>query len=613
MRMAVFLLVGGAALAAGCKSAEPVQVVPDMATPAPQKCVAGCVRTVLTWCDENGVARTEDCKDTLDNAGQATTCQYFEDEDDYFCAGDFSGGCGKETIEGRCDGTRVIQCRSLESGDQAGQPDNVEITDCRQDPDGYTACAVAPDGIAGCVKPGTKGCGLVPESGLCSGAVLTACVDSNVRTTDCTATGRKCGLLADNSGYDCISAGVFKTGAGDPTLAVSGKLVYEKLTVDTTSFASAQEGFAATPTLTPVRRAQVQMIDDQGTEIQRTFTEEDGSFTLYLPTLTTMARVLISTSADPERFPLVVRDCPPSPTDTFPADCTDEVGSAHQWVSAYFTGPTNLGQVVATEQSGLGGAFNIFNLLLRGQDFARVNLNNGRYPSTPPLTAQWRKGFQTRTSYLGEQMVIQGVVTDTDEYDDTVLMHEFGHFLQREFSISDSPGGFHNGSPTDPRLAFGEGYGTYTGCAISGSSIYFDTSPSGASVTNINNVGKKASLTDGRGIRQLISEYVVAEILWRIDRGTGGDTMGNGAVDPLGSAPIFDVLGKYFKDNDRYNDDHGSSGRELVKFIDGLFCRDYYGTAAEETPIYKRVVTTDHGFPYDDFEHKITAINSCFP
>ncbi|HRI49975.1 MAG TPA: hypothetical protein PLW65_07305 [Pseudomonadota bacterium] len=611
--MAVFLLVGGAALATGCKSPEPAPAAPDMASPAPPKCVAGCSLTVLTWCDEAGVPHTEDCKATLDNAGKPTTCQYFDDEDDYFCAGDFSGGCGDETVEGRCDGPRVIKCRSLESGDQPGQPDNVEITDCRMDPNGYTACAVAPDGTADCVKPGTKGCGLVPASGQCSGAVLTACVDSNVQTTDCAATGRRCGLMADNSGYGCISAGVFKTGAGDPTLAVSGKLVYEKLTVDTTSFSSAQAGLSTTPTLTPVRRAQVQMLDDQGTEIQRTFTEEDGSFTLYLPTLTTKARVLISTSGDPDRFPLAVRNCPPSPTDTFPAGCTDEVGQTHQWASQTFTGPTDLGQVVATEQSGLAGAFNIFNLLLRGQDFARVNLNDGKYPSTPPLSVQWRKGYETRTSYLGEQMVIQGVVTDTDEYDDTVLMHEFGHFLERAFSVSDSPGGFHNGSPTDPRLAFGEGYGTYTGCAIAGSSIYYDTSPSGATVTNINNVGKRASLTDLRGIKQLIGEYVVAEILWRLDRGTGGDTMGNGAVDALGSAPIFDVLGKYFKDNDKYNGEHGSTGRELVKFIDGLFCRDYYGTAAADTPIYKRVVTTDHDFPYDDFEHKIAPVKSCSP
>src|SRR6185295_6675790 len=105
LRMAVFLLVGGAALAVGCKSEDPMQppMPPDMASPPPpQMCTAGCVKTVLTWCDEKGVSHTEDCKNTLDNSGKPTRCQYFEEDDDYFCAGDFSGGCGDETEEGRC-------------------------------------------------------------------------------------------------------------------------------------------------------------------------------------------------------------------------------------------------------------------------------------------------------------------------------------------------------------------------------------------------------------------------------------------------------------------------------------------------------------------------------
>ncbi len=577
-------------------------------------CIAGCANNVLTYCDASGAAQTEDCSAVVDSAGQPATCQYFKDDDDYFCVGDFSGGCGDETIEGRCNGNKVVRCVSADSGDDEETPQNVQTTDCSANTDGYTACAVAPDGFAGCAKPGTKGCGAVPDSGECDGTVLSTCVDSSVVTADCSSSGKRCGLLADNSGYACISAGVFKTGAGDPTRAVTGTIVYEKRTVDTSSYDNAIKGFAPNPVLTPVRLAQVQIIDDTGAEIQRAFTDDSGAFTLYLPALTTRARVIVSASADPERYSLAVRDCPPSPTGTYPAGCTDQEGSVHQWVSNYFTGPTDLGQIIATESSGLGGAFNIFDIMLRGQDFARMNLNRGNYPSTPPVSVQWRKGFETTTSYFnGMQIIIQGVVTDTDEYDDPVLMHEFGHFLEHAFSVSDSPGGSHDGSPTDPRLAFGEGYGTYVGCRIAGSSLYFDSSASGISVTNINATGKTASLTSPRGLEQLLSEYVVGEILWRLDRGTGGDTRGSGGNGPLGSAPIFDVLGSYFKGNTAYNDDHGPSGRELTKFIDGMFCRDYNGAAANNTQVIKNVVTTDHGFPYDDYDHKIAKIQSCKP
>lgn len=600
-----FLLAGAVALAAGCK-AEPMQ------DPQPQMCVAGCAKNVLTYCDADGVAQTEDCSAIQDNSGQPATCAYFKDDDDYFCVGDFSGGCGDETIEGRCDGTKVVRCASLHGGDDEETPQDIETTECASNTNGQTSCAIADDGFANCAKPGTKGCGTVPDDGECDGATLSACVDSSVVITNCAASGKKCGLLADNSGYGCINAGVFKTTPGDPTKAVKGTLVFEKRTVDTSSFENAKKGFAQTPTLTPARLAQVQIIDDAGTEIQRTFTDENGGFSLTLPTTTTRARVIISTTADPERYPLVVRDCPPSAQDTYPAGCTDGEGSVHQWVSAYFTGPTDLGQIVATETSGLAGAFNIFDIMLKGQDFARENLNKGAYPSTPPVTVQWKKGFETSTSYYdGSKIVIQGVVTDTDEFDDPVLMHEFGHYLERAFSESDSPGGSHDGSPTDPRLAFGEGYGTYIGCRISGSSLYFDSSASGISVTNLNDTGKKASLTSPRGLNQLMSEYVVGEILWRLDRGTGGDTKGNGGSGPLGSAPIFDVLGGYFKDNPNYNGEHGPSGRELTKFIDGMFCRDYAGKAAASTPTIQKVVTTDHGFPYDDYAHNIAKIGSC--
>jgi hypothetical protein len=228
------------------------------------------------------------------------------------------------------------------------------------------------------------------------------------------------------------------------------------------------------------------------------------------------------------------------------------------------------------------------------------------------VLVEWKKGFETTTSYCAfDRIVIQGVDADTDEYDDTVLMHEFGHFLERAFSESDSPGGSHNGSPTDPRLAFGEGYGTYVGCRIAGSSIYFDSGASGVSVTDLNNTGVKADPDDPDTIKQLMSEYAVGQMLWRLDLGTGGDTTGNGAIGGQGSAPVFDVLGKYFKDNPKYNDDHGVPGRELVKFLDGWFCRDYQGQADASTTVLEKVVTQDHGFPYDDFKHVIAPIGSC--
>lgn len=49
---------------------------------------------------------------------------------------------------------------------------------------------------------------------------------------------------------------------------------------------------------------------------------------------------------------------------------------------------------------------------------------------------------------------------DTDEYDSSVVAHEWGHYYQSAFSRDDSPGGSHSLSERlDRRLAFSEGWG----------------------------------------------------------------------------------------------------------------------------------------------------------
>lgn len=605
---AICALALGAVVAPGCGDDDKKNPTP------PAACKPGCEGEVLTYCDEQGKAITDDCSAITGGDGKPATCGYVDDLEDFYCLTyDADSGCGDETFEGRCDGSSLIYCASQEEGDESdGETQNVRNYDCAQNDDGYTACIVAPDGVANCGVPGTKGCGYVQEEGECHGSTLSKCVQSEVETTDCNTTNQKCGLLSDGVTSGCIDGALYKTGTGDVAKEVSGKIVYEKRVVDTSSYANAQKGFLPGYTLTPVSRALVQLMLPDGTEVQRTFTDEKGEFALYLPTVASSGYVVVSASADPLVNPLVVRDCPPSPNDTYPEGCTDELGRAHQWKSTEFSGPTALGQVTLTETSGLAGAFNIFNLMLKGQDFARENFNHGMNPATIPLLVEWKKGFETITSYCaGDRIVLQGVVSDPDEYDDPVQMHELGHFLERAFSESDSPGGDHNGSPTDPRLAFGEGYGTYVGCRIAGSSIYYDSSASGIGVTDLNNTGVKAKANDPLSIKQLISEYVVGEMLWRIDVGTGGNTTGVGATGGQGSAPVFDVLGSYFKDNAKYNDSHGVPGRDFVKFLDGFSCRDFGGKASAATSVLKKVVTTDHAFPYDDFGHTIAPIGAC--
>ncbi len=65
---------------------------------------------------------------------------------------------------------------------------------------------------------------------------------------------------------------------------------------------------------------------------------------------------------------------------------------------------------------------------------------------------------------------------DTDEFDYSVIQHEFGHFIEDTLSRSDSIGGPHMvGIPVDMRLAFSEGFGNSFAGMSRNTSLYLDT------------------------------------------------------------------------------------------------------------------------------------------
>ena len=87
-------------------------------------------------------------------------------------------------------------------------------------------------------------------------------------------------------------------------------------------------------------------------------------------------------------------------------------------------------------------------------------------------------GNITTSHFDGTAIYILGKAdSDIDEYDEHVVIHEWAHYFEKNFSRSDSVGGSHSLSERlDIRLAFGEGFGNaYSGIA-SGDSVYRDAS-----------------------------------------------------------------------------------------------------------------------------------------
>ena len=72
--------------------------------------------------------------------------------------------------------------------------------------------------------------------------------------------------------------------------------------------------------------------------------------------------------------------------------------------------------------------------------------------------------------------------TDTEEFDDHVSVHEWGHYFEDVFSRSDSIGGPHAGGQSiDARLAFGEGWATALAAMALDDPQYCDTGAAGTS------------------------------------------------------------------------------------------------------------------------------------
>jgi hypothetical protein len=123
---------------------------------------------------------------------------------------------------------------------------------------------------------------------------------------------------------------------------------------------------------------------------------------------------------------------------------------------------------------------------------------------------------------------------DTEEFDDHVVMHEWGHYFEDAFSRSDSIGGPHSiGQSLDARLAFGEGFATAMAAMVLEEQQYCDTSAAGS------NSGFGISTeSENRGLQGWMNEMSVATLIYDL-WDTDDDGADNGSI---GFGPILDVM-----------------------------------------------------------------------
>ncbi len=313
----------------------------------------------------------------------------------------------------------------------------------------------------------------------------------------------------------------------------------------------------------PIRYAEVRVTNAAGEAVQCAETDEEGSFSFTLPQgdasflLTVNSRALndfvkVSVLRSPETAQLFSLTATVVPS-------TDQ----------------NLGTLIAHgDRDGLlGGAFNIYDQILEANIFLREQVGDcsdtyalcENFTTAPKAEVYWEPGFNPGsylapnagpisfyipghgTPGLGRLFILGGVngdvnSTDTDHFDNSVIIHEYGHFLEDVLSRSDSPGGAHNGnSVIDPRLAWSEGFANFFQAAVLGEAAYIDTFGNIDGNTGfIFNVdleehpsssggGFDRPLNPGEGI---FREMAISRFLWDLVDDTPDETA-NGATDDI--------------------------------------------------------------------------------
>lgn len=266
---------------------------------------------------------------------------------------------------------------------------------------------------------------------------------------------------------------------------------------------------AVSGTTKPIRYAEFHVVDSSGNIKQCGETDGSGNFSFPITQSSSALTIHIISRAYNSTYKVSV--------------LTDPTSNEYHKITKSFTPSStqSIGAVTASATGTLeGGAFNILDKILDANLFlasttAGCGSLSGTYngtaftcaPFSPDYKAQiyWKPGFNPNT-YLGasatntlsfydpeeDKIYICGGVSgdvnssDTDHFDNAVIIHEYGHFLENHYSVSDSPGGAHSGTKAlDPRLVLSEGYQNFFQGAVQSLTSdphYIDTigNPSGS-------------------------------------------------------------------------------------------------------------------------------------
>lgn len=338
----------------------------------------------------------------------------------------------------------------------------------------------------------------------------------------------------------------------DPTTLtrISGRVSYEDRPHD-------ENGFAASTPLAPARGVRVEIEGVMPTLSYATTTQPDGTYQLEVPLPSGAYRLRVVTAMEAFGQWATVRD-----RGTRPAQ--------YAIPSTWFSAGDNVVLDIVASAADVGGAFHIAD-----QTYAAYRLIAAHSDTlAPPLTVSWQRGqaFACGSCFAGDQISLGGQFEDPDEYDDDIILHEFGHYFARHYAPDASPGGAHRDRRVDPRLAYGEGLAYFFAALIQDDPILIDTYIDATRVTDLEAVTLDGVVlpdfygTSNEALSGEMREEIPGALLWDAyddDDAEAHDAVALGVdgamrvlLSHLGGAPL----------------DIGPTGIELADWAHGALC-----------------------------------------
>jgi hypothetical protein len=301
-----------------------------------------------------------------------------------------------------------------------------------------------------------------------------------------------------------------------PARTIAGRTFYEKIEVTDSGLDLVH------PVMVPVRNARVEVIDSASQNIVSVSeTDALGRFNASVPV---GQNVTVRVASQLRSSALRVLD--------------NSHGNALYNVTAELRNDAPAAQLtmIATDLTRVSGAFNILEAIQEANDLLKDNAPNLILPA---LTVFWSplnspspgapkeaigstvfNSKDNTISLLGDRSV------DSDEFDDSVILHEYGHWAAAAFSRDSSPGGIHLlGDVLDPRIAWSEGWANFFSGAARHNTILRDSY--GANGSSISKLDLEVNVPAGDHAGYW-SEFSVGSLLWDLYDGASdnGDTVG---------------------------------------------------------------------------------------